>query len=539
MKLALFILFSHITSFLYCQNDNDQYRYLQSYHSIGINEVTKDSIYAVDISFVNNISDFIFDSVNQVLLSYFALYANEGGKTNYDYINAYSLKASKMLWAKIVDRTKEKYNFIDGKLYANSTKFNGLLDVLNDTFKWKTKSNIIIHPDLIARNVVLVPQFKNQEGIKVCAALNASNGEPIWINDSLELKMGIVSEPTIRGNNIIFLNTHLISLNLNSGKYWQSENQMNRILGKDEKFFGEFGLTLLSATIGFGIAGAIGSNVVSYSIVDLGPTGLKTNAPLYINDSGFIYVVGIEGMRKYDSEGKLLGSIGHTNRNNIEKILISKNQMYFIDPGNSIVNNIKRSILNSSFYLSRLNSNLETEKSIHLTDNFELLYKDLGNFHIKTDFFRDTFFVLFRNGFFALDTNLNFLGKFSRSKKEDPEYRNLLLNDFYIYSDSAWIKQHNGNSLKYLERLDKSIDVVNSQFQLVKNIPRRDIYKIYYQDDLITAAVNADGKSFLLDRKDRAIIDMVRIEKIQKHNDQYYIANLNGYFIIKADQLVK
>jgi hypothetical protein len=141
--------------------------------------------------------------------------------------------------------------------------------------------------------------------------------------------------------------------------------------------------------------------------------------------------------------------------------------------------------------------------------------------------------------FFALDTNLNFLGKFSRSKKEDPEYRNLLLNDFYIYSDSAWIKQHNGNSLKYLERLDKSIDVVNSQFQLVKNIPRRDIYKIYYQDDLITAAVNADGKSFLLDRKDRAIIDMVRIEKIQKHNDQYYIANLNGYFIIKADQLVK
>ena len=140
-----------------------------------------------------------------------------------------------MLWAKIVDRTKEKYDFIDGKLYANSTKFNGLLDVLNDTFKWKTKSNIIIHPDLIARNVVLVPQFKNQEGIKVCAALNASTGEPIWINDSLELKMGIVSEPTIRGNNIIFLNTHLISLNLNSGKYWQSENQMNRILGKDEK----------------------------------------------------------------------------------------------------------------------------------------------------------------------------------------------------------------------------------------------------------------------------------------------------------------
>jgi hypothetical protein len=539
MKLVVFVLFSNITSFLYCQNDNDQYRFLQSSHSIGINEVTKDSIYAVDISFVNNISDFIFDSVNQVLLSYFALYSNEGGKTNYDYINAYSLKSSKMLWAKIVDRTKEKYDFIDGKLYANSTKFNGLLDVLNDTFKWKTKSNIIIHPDLIARNVVLVPQFKNQEGIKVCAALNASTGEPIWINDSLELKMGIVSEPTIRGNNIIFLNTHLISLNLNSGKYWQSENQMNRILGKDEKFFGEFGLTLLSATIGFGIAGAIGSNFVTYSIVDLGPAGLRTNAPLYINDSGFIYVVGIEGMRKYDSVGKMLGAIGHTNRNNIEKILIARNQMYYTDPGNFIANNTKRPIFNSSFYLSRLNANLETERSINLTDNYEFLYKELGHFHIKTNFMRDTFFVLFRNGVLVLDTNLNILGKFSRSKKEDPEYRDLLLNDFYVYSDSAWTIHHNTDGLMYLERLDRSTDVVNFQFQLVKNIPRRNIYKIYYQDELITAVVNVDGKSFLLDRKDRTIIDMVRIEKIQKHNDQYYIANMNGYFIIKADQLVK
>lgn len=158
MRLVTFILFFITSNYLECQDESDHYRFLQSTHSIGINEITRDSIYALDISFVNNISDFVFDSINNVLLSYFSLYANEGGKTDYDYITAYSLKANKILWSKLVDRTKEKYDFLDGKFFANTPKFSGLLDVEKDTFIWKTKSNIIVHPDLIAKkNIVLAP----------------------------------------------------------------------------------------------------------------------------------------------------------------------------------------------------------------------------------------------------------------------------------------------------------------------------------------------------------------------------------------------
>ena len=444
MRLTVIALYIVASNFLYGQEDDDHFKFIQSTHSIGIHGVTKDSIYALDISFVNNISDFVFDSINQVLLSYFTLYSNEGGKTNYDYITAYSLKSNKILWSKLVDRTKEKYDFLDGKLFANTTKFNGLLDVEKDTFIWKTKSNIIVHSELIKKNIVLAPQFKNSDGIKVCATLNATNGAPIWINDSLELKMGIVSEPIVKGENIIFLNEQLVHLNFNSGKFWKSENYMNRIMGKDEKIIGEIGLTFLSAAIGFGIASAIGSNIFAYSIVDMGPAGLKTSAPLYINDSGFIYVIGIEGMRKYDSLGQMLGTIGHTNRNNIEKILIARNQMYYLDPGNFISNNKKKSIFNSFFYLSKLNSNLETEKRIHLNNEYELLYNELGHYHVKTEYSNDTFFILFRNGILALDTNLTILRKYSKTKKEDPEYRDLLLGNFYENNDSIWHK-HNFN----------------------------------------------------------------------------------------------
>jgi hypothetical protein len=538
MRTILFLSFIIGFTFLNSQEVEDHFKSLHSTHSIGVNCLTKDSIYAEDISFVNNISDFVFDTTNKVLLSYFAL-CGEDGKTNFDYITAYSTGERKVLWSKLVDRTKEKYDFINGKLFLNSPKFNGLVDIMKDTFIWKTKSNILVHNDLIKKNIVLAPRHKDKEGIKVCAALNAMNGEPFWINDSLELKMGIVSEPTVKDDQIIFLNEHLINLNLTNGKYWKSESRMNKILGKDEKIIGEVGLTFLSAAIGFGVASALGSSAFSYSIVDLGPTGLKTNAPLYINDSGFIFVVGIEGMKKYSQDGVMLASIGHTNRNNIEKILIARNQMYYLDPGGQIYNNIRRPIFNSYFYLSKLSPNLETEKSIHLSDGYQYLNKELGHFHIKTEFLNDNFYVLFRNGVLVLDTNLTIIGKFTRTKKEDPEYRNLLLGNFYEFPDSVWQKRNYNEGYVYLERDDKSIDVIDSRFQFVRNIPRKDIYKINYQEDIITVVVNTDGKSFLLDKHDRTIIDMLRIEKIQKYKNQYYIANLNGYYIINADQLVK
>lgn len=539
MRFVFIFLLILFANFLNSQDEIDQYRSTQTKHSIGLNELSKDSIYAVDISFVNNISDFVFDSVHQVLLSYFALYADGGGKTNFDYITAYSLNERKVLWSKLVDRTKEKYDYINGKLYVNSSKFNGLLDVLKDMFIWKTKSNIIVNSDLLAKNIVLAPQYKNSQGVKVCAALNSSNGKPIWENDNLDLKMGIVTEPTVKGDNVIFLNEYLYNLNINTGKFWKSETQMNIILGKDEKILGEIGLTMLSAAFGFGIAGALGSNMVTFYIIDLGQSGLKTKASLYINDSGFIYVLGKEGMQKYDSTGKMMVSIGHSNRNKIEKILIARDHLYFLDPGSSIVNNKKISFFNSYFYLGQLSRNLETEKSIHLTDEYEMLYKELGKFYIQTDFSRDHFFVLFRNGVLVLDTNLRIAGKFSRSKNEDPEYRSLLLGNFYESNDSKWRKHSFTEENIYLERLDKSIDVVNSRFQLHSNIPRKDIYKIFYQDNLITVVVNIDGKSFILDSQDRTIIDMLRVEKVLRQNGKYFIANLNGYYIIDENQLVK
>lgn len=539
MKQLVIILLSIGYSILNCQVDNDHYRSIQSTHIIGLNEITKDSIYAVDISFVNNISDFIYDSSNQVLLSYFALYSYDAGKTKYDYITAYSVRESKVLWSKLIDRTKEKYDFINGKLYVNSPNYSGLLDVLKDTFIWKTKSNIIIHPELLSKNIVLAPRFKNNDGVKVCASLNAITGEVLSDNNNLELKMGIVSNPIVKNDNLIFLNEHLIQINLKTGKYWQSEHQMNQILEKSDKIIGDIGLNLLSAGIGIGFASAIGSSIVSFPILSIGLPGLKTNAPIYVNDSGFIFVVGIDGMRKYDTKGKMLASIGHVSSNNIEKILIANNQMYFSDPGSYFLNNEKIFLFGSAFYLSKLNSNLETINRIHLLDEYDQLYNNLGRFHVKTDFSGDTFFVLFRNGILFLDTNLRIIGNFFMSKKEDPEYRDLLLGNFYEYKDSVWIRHNRHNGYIYLERLDKSIDVVNSQLQFIRSIPKRNSYKIYYQDNLITAIVNTDGKSYLLDRKDRTIIDMLRIEKIQKYDNQYYIANLNGYFIIKSDQLVK
>ena len=244
-------------------------------------------------------------------------------------------------------------------------------------------------------------------------------------------------------------------------------------------------------------------------------------------------------MCRYDLHGKLLNIISHTNKDDNSSILKINNQLYYSELGSYIRNNEEKIVWGSNFYISKLDSGLRTLKRCHLIDDNSQLSKQLGQYHVKTEFLNDTFFILFKNGLLVLDTNLTILGKFSKTKKEDPDYRNILLGSFYESVDSVWNRRGNNDGFFYLERLDKSIDVINANFKFVRNISRKDIYKIYYQDDLISAVVNVDGKGYLLDRKDRTVIDILRIEKILKHGDQYYIANLNGYFIIKDNQLVK
>lgn len=539
MRLIFFFSFIAFVISLRSQADNDHYRSLYSSHSIGLNGITKDSIYVEDISFVNNISDFVYDSINQVLLSYFALYSNEGSKTSLDYITSYSLREKKILWSRLVDRDRAKYQYVNDKFYLITDEHSGLIDILTDTFIWKTKSRIYTHPEMHNKNIVLAPLYKNRHNAKVCAALNAATGDTVWTNPNLELKMGIITEPHLIGDSFIFLNEHLHLLDINNGKYWKSEIKINKILDNSDIFWREFSSAMFTGVVGGVMLGAFNSRYLPvYHGSGVSP-GLKSNAPLVLDDYNNIYVVGIKGMDRFDIHGRLINMISHNSVDNKSSILKVENQLYYSELGSYIQNNVKKNIFRSFFYLSKIDSNLETLSRLHLDGDHSFLSKELGHFHIETKVLNDTFYILFRNGLLVLDKDLKIAGKFTRTKKEDPEYRNLLLGNFYEYYDSAWLKRSYNEGYVYLERLDKSIDVINSKFQFVRNIPQKNIYKIYYQDDLISAVVNVDGKCFLLDKHDRTIIDMLRIEKVLKQNDHYYIANLNGYYIIKANQLVK
>lgn len=522
------------------QDENNNYKSINSYHSIGLNGLTKDSIFAEDVSFVNNISDFVYDTFSNILLSYFALYGGEG-KTSLDYVTAYSLEEKKVLWSRLVDRNRAQYKYIKGNIYLITDEHSGLIDIRTDTFKWKTDSRIFLNSELVNKNIVIAPLYNLKKVGKVCAALNASTGDTIWTNPNLELKMGIITEPNLIGDSLIFVNQYLQLLNIKNGEYWKNDIKINKILDDSDIFWREFSAVLISTAIGSFFSTSY-NYYNYYSQINRGNNeepGLQSNGPLVIDNSKFVYVVGVKGMCKYDLQGKLINSISHNNKDNNSSILRIKNQLYYSELGSFIRNNEEKGVFNSFFYIGRLDSNLSTQSRCHLDGDYSLLSKELGHYHVKTEYYNDTFFILFKNGMIALDANLTILGKFSKSKKEDPEYRDLLLVNFYESNDSIWLKQRLNNGYRYLERLDKSVDVIDSRFQFVKNIPRNNIYKVYYQDDLISAVVNVDGKSFLLDKHDRTIIDMLRIEKVQKHKNQYFIANLNGYYIINSDQLVK
>lgn len=538
MKVLTFTFFLVLFKLVLSQDENNNYKSINSYHSIGVNGLSKDSIFAEDVSFVNNISDFVYDTFSNILLSYFALYGGEG-KTSLDYVTAYSLGEKKVLWSRLVDRTRAQYNYIKGNLYLITDEHSGLIDIRTDTFKWKVKSRLFLNSELVNKNIVIAPLYKVKNVGKICAALNATTGDTIWTNPNLELKMGIITAPNLIGDSFIFVNEHLHLVDIKNGKYWKSEIKINKILDNSDIFWRELGLSLLTSTLSMGFFSAVGSNYYISFLFYGGESGMYTNAPLVIDNTRKIHVVGINGMCKYDLQGKLMNTISHNNKDNNSSILKIKNQLYYSELGSYIRNNEEKGVFNSSFYIGRLDSNLSTQNRCHLDGDYSLLSKELGHYHVKTEYYNDTFFILFKNGILVLDTNLTILGKFSKTKKEDPEYRDLLLGNFYERNDSIWLKQRYNMGYWYLEKLDKSIDVIDSRFQFVRNIPRNNIYKVYYQDDLITAVVNVDGKSFLLDKNDKTIIDMLRIEKIQKHKNQYFIANLNGYYIINADQLVK
>jgi len=537
LGLFIYVVFSNL---LHAQRGEDySYKSVHTYHSIGVHNVANDSIFAEDIAFVNNITDFVFDSINQILLSYFSLYGDYG-KTNYDYVTAYSLEKKKVLWSKLVDRTKEHYDFMKDRLYVNTGKTNGLFDIAADTFIWKSKSRLYVHPDLLKNNVILASTQNSEIGYNVCSGLDANTGKVLWVNDSLDIKQGIISEPIVRGEYLYFINEYLIRVNAKTGEFWQSERKMNKILGAGEKFFKELGLSIFSTAMTMGMLSIVGgSNLLPISIYDIGSVGLKTNAPLLLDDSCFVYVVGINGMQKYDSSGQVLNAISHSSIDNNASIWLINNFIYYSEKGSYIQNGEKKPLMASYFYLSRLNRNLETEKRFHLIDKYESLNGEMGKFHVETNYLGDTFYILFRNGFFTLDTNLNLTGKFSRPKKEDPEYTGLLTQDFYVQQDSLWEKHKSNNGFVYLERLDQSIDVINSDFRFVRNLPKSKIYKIVYRDEYIEALANSAGQSFLIDKNARTIIDMLRLEKAIKYKNRYILANLNGYYIIDSEQLIK
>ena len=184
----------------------------RSIHSIGINSITKDSIYATDIAFSSVLENFELDSINNVMLLFCPF---QGFMTNgkiKDEVAAFDLKDERILWSGLYSREYSSFSFMDNKIYHSLSDIGGLWNSRTNKFIWSVKSPLVVTRELYEKNIGWAPNLK--DNYYYDAGVSLVDGSILWKSEEIETKRNTFFYPFVIDSQFVFLNKHINGFNI-------------------------------------------------------------------------------------------------------------------------------------------------------------------------------------------------------------------------------------------------------------------------------------------------------------------------------------
>lgn len=505
----------------------------RSVHSIGINSITKDSIYATDIAFSSILENFELDSINNVMLLFCPF---QGFMTNgkiKDEVAAFDLKDESILWSGLYSREYSSFSFMDNKIYHSLSDIGGLWNSRTNKFIWSVKSPLVVTRELYEKNIGWAPNLK--DNYYYDAGVSLVDGSILWKSEEIETKRNTFFYPFVIDSQFVFLNKHINGFNVYNGNFWNYDYRFN--------YFMDLNSSSTNYGYNYGLVGALIGGALENAFNIKEKDALDKVIPHHSNflkEDSVFYIASMELIHKIYKNGKELVSKEHINGRNagISHIFKMGNEYYFVNKGFS-EHYGKRNYSNCSpFFLVRFNEQLDFLDSFdYKLDMQGDILEELDPSIIDYVIVDSMIYLILDNGFIALDKNLKI--KSSKHYKKKIKWKERVKDDFYYYTDTTvYKKEASKNNQIYIKLADKSIEEYNLNGILIGQLKERLIYYAIYKDESILVVDKVD-KSLILDSNNKLIVELPSVKKVLKIDNKYYIGMAAGFYIIEANQLVK
>ena len=513
IRLLLFFIFS--IQLLHSQNDSKFFAKSIEWN-IAENLITKDSIYALDIGFPNNISDFHFDTINAILISYFSLLNVDGGQSDFDKIAAYSLKDRKLLWVKLVNRKKQKYQVSDSSLYLNDLKKGEAkrLDITSHKELWKARTFLYHLPSkTYSKDLILGTTYEVLSGPIEIQGINPSNGKMKWSNRNVEIKKNTVQQAFINDSILILISEYLYGINLYTGEEWTYDYKFNKVKTKSEH--GETYAFIAGGLLGLAIYRAIDG---SMPYTELNYYKRCSNI---LSQPDCFFISNDQNLFKFNYSGELLSKSMHI-LSGESKLIEVKDKLYLISLGNY------------NGFVNLYDTSGNFKKSYN-----RFIGKKRPSLRILDfNFSNNLMTLLDQSRLILLDTSLVVKADKEYKAGESESWRALVKKNFYLkQSDSFTFENVVSSENTYVTLVDKSIKKYDLDFNLVNTISKLDACYEIYTDHRLQVLKNSNDNAYFIDKRtSKVALQMNGLRKIIEHKNKLYIAALNGFYVIDKNE---
>lgn len=503
-----------------------------SWHSIGINALTKDSIYAKDIAFSYELNNFEVDPGKNTLLLSFLENNYEGASSNSDIISAYNYLDDKFLWKQLNKKNSIQFNFTEDKIYRYFKGVSGPWDMVSNKLKWEINSPLYMCNELNKRGIFLAPYFKSDE--RSFAAISKENGKVLWENKYLIVTGNTILEPFFIDSFMFFGNENLVVINLNSGQFYKYNHTLN--------YFESDQSGLLPITILGGLVGAViylSINEATAKAKTQSNSHFEPHHSNFLSRDSFVFFGSREFIHKYSKKGIEIADKLHINYRNvgISKLFSWQNKLLFLNFGYTILNGERVNASCSKFFIEKFDDSLNIIDSVDYRELKGSLLDGIKGEVIDYKINSDTLLVIFENGFVYFDTALHVLKKIPKNDKNI--WVSTVDENFYYLKDSNYYFTDitEGNDV-FLTHRNGMVSHYSFNGEIKNNISANDVFFELCRDKNVKFVGNT-RTDLILNSKNQPIIETAGITKVKKIENDFIVGFRSGFFIINENQLVK
>lgn len=481
--------------------------------SIGINQITKDSIFAKEVYFEYFINDHGYDSINNIIHAKLYILTDDGVSSKEGIIAAVDLDSNRLIWSNKYNLNKTSYNFLENNIYLKQKDKYYKINSITQENQIPLKSFIYTDTSFDKDFGICFSKDENISNVMKLTAINIKTNQTIWESELQYQKEFFIADPVRYGEQFYFINTQLNSINLKTGK--------TNTIGKD------FEVNTRKSNSDALLAGYLLGGVIGYAVVSSFTTEViyteKTFSNLLFLDS-FYFFANRENIYKLNYKNELLNEIKTPN-----KVELINSEFKF---KNGFIYLINKGRPNSFEYNSfvKYNLNLEIIRSEYLGDE---LIIDVN--------FNDSFAYLIQyNSCKKLNLYSNQMETVNYIDKNYISAKSLYDSIIYFEENKTFIPINLFDTNKFYLKAAKedSISAFDLNMKLQKKYSIFRFSKLIYKNDKLKFIQNK-GECFILNNENKLILELPNIEKLIYRNKKYYISLDNQIMIIDENQLVK